>query len=90
TKKDYAQDKRSLSAEPTATIDGNRVTIYLGKPNDEVELIIKDELNRVVYSMTSTITVYSQTFELYNLTEGAYILQFEVGAYCYYGEFYWE
>ncbi len=89
-KDEWVKDDRSISTPVTATIDSNTVTIYLGKSNDKVELIIKDELNRIAYSMTSTITAYSHTFELYNLTEGTYILQFEVGAYCYYGDFYLE
>ncbi|MDE6347515.1 MAG: DUF3244 domain-containing protein [Bacteroides sp.] len=80
-------DKRSIALIPTATIDGNTIRIYTNLAVSGLQMSIKDEAGNVVYSNIGMESSRCHTFEVHDLPEGEYILEFEIGEDSFYGIF---
>lgn len=85
--KNWVKDRRSITLEPTVTIDGYIIRIYSDVTVENVSIVIKDAWGNVVYSNRSISPARCHSFELFGLTEGEYVLEFEIGEDNYYGEF---
>lgn len=83
----WNEDKRSITLIPTATIDGNTIRIYTNVSVSGLQMSIKDEAGNVVYSNSSMESSRSHTFEVPELPEGEYVLEFEIGEEAFYGCF---
>ncbi len=85
--KDWVKDERSITLEPTATIDGNIIRIYSDVAIENVSVVIKDKSDNIVYSNTNMPPSRCHTFEVYDLPKGEYTLEFEIGDEPFYGYF---
>lgn len=84
---DLVKDKRSITLEPTATIDGNTIRIYTNVPISNLQVAIKDSMGNVVYTYNDTTSSRCHTFEVYDLPEGDYTLELKIGEEAFYGDF---
>ncbi len=84
---EWVRDRRSISMEPTAIIDGNILRIYSNVTIENVSIVIRDKSGNIIYSNINMIASQCHTFEIYDLPEGDYILEFEFGDTSYYGYF---
>lgn len=83
----WVKDKRSISIEPTATIDENTIRIYLDVTISELQVSIKDSRGNIVYSNNCMESSRNYTFDVRNLFEGEYTIDFKIGEKIYYGNF---
>lgn len=81
------EDKRTITLMPTATIDGNIIRIYTNVTVSELQVSIKDASGNIVYSGSSMESSRCHTFGVYDLPEGEYVLEFEIGGESFYGYF---
>lgn len=84
---DKAKDNRSITLEPTATIDGNTISIYSDVTISGFQMSIKDNLGNIVYSYNDMTSSRCYTLEVYDLPEGKYVLEFNIGKDSFYGNF---
>lgn len=82
---DRVKDRRSITLEPTATIDENTVRIYTDVAVSELQLSIKDSMGNIVYTYNDMTALRCHTFEVYGLQTGEYILEIEIGDESFYG-----
>ena len=87
TEKGWDKDKRSITLEPTATIDGNIIRIYTDVATSGLHTSIKDIIGNIVYTYNDMTPSRCHTFEVYDLPEGEYILEVEIGEESYYVTF---
>lgn len=87
SKKTWDKDKRSITLNPTATIDGNTIRIYTDVTISGLHTSIKDSMGNIVYTYNDMTPSRCHTFEVYDLPEGEYILEVEIGEESYYGDF---
>lgn len=85
---EWIKDERSISIEPTATIDENTIRIYSDVPVSGLQVSIKDSMGNVVYSYKDMAPSRCHTFEVYELPEGEYILEILIGEEVFYGDFF--
>ena len=76
---DWVKDDRSLPIMPTATHDGNIISIYSDMPIEKLEIAIKDTYKNIIHS--AIIIGYSKchTFELPRLPKGKYTIELTIG-----------
>lgn len=87
-KKDtWKKDKRSITLEPTATIDGNIIRIYSDITIENINITVKTNLGETVYSNTTTYPSKCYTLELGNLGKEEYYLVLTVDESTFYGYF---
>lgn len=84
---DRAKDYRSITLEPTATIDGNTIRIYTNVTITDLQMSIKDSMGNIIYTYNGTTPSRYHTFEIYDLPESDYILEVKIGKESYYGTF---
>ena len=84
---DWVKDDRSLPIMPTATHDGNIISIYSDMPIEKLEIAIKDTYKNIIHS--AIIIGYSKchTFELPRLPKGKYTIELTIGEESFYGHF---
>lgn len=87
SKEEWYEDKRSITLIPTATIDENTIRIYTHVSVSGLQMSIKDEAGNVIYSNSSMESSRCHTFEVPELPEGEYVLEFEIGEEAFYGHF---
>lgn len=88
TEKGWDKDERSITLEPTVTIDGNTIRIYTNVAISGIHTSIKDCMGNIVYTYNDMTPSRCHTFEVYDLPEGEYILEFEIGDTAFYGNFF--
>ena len=83
---DWVKDDRSLPIMPTATHDGNIISIYSDMPIEKLEIAIKDTYKNIIHS--AIIIGYSKchTFELPRLPKGKYTIELTIGEGSVYGD----
>lgn len=81
------RDRRSVTLKPTATIEGNVLTIQTALATENVEVYIKDSVGCIVYFSQSAGASRSHTFIIGTLPEGDYTLEVEIGDAFFYGYF---
>lgn len=86
-KEKWANNKRSITLEPTATVDGNTIRIYSNMTIESVSAVIKNQSGNIVYSNINMTPSTCHIFEVYDLAEGVYTLEFECGDVVFYGYF---
>lgn len=87
-KAEAGQEWRSITFEPTASIDGNLIIIYSDITVQNVQVAVKDMAGNVVY--TSTITIPAKqhhSFTLDNVESGDYVLEVTYADKFFYGYF---
>lgn len=87
TEKGWNKDKRSITLEPTATIDGNTIRIYTNVTTSGLHTSIKDSMGNIVYTYNDTAASRCHTFEVYGSPEGEYIIEVNIGEDSFYGDF---
>lgn len=83
----WCKDERSITLNPTATIDGNVIRIYSDMMVDNVTIVIKDLFGNIVYSSADEAPSRCHIFEIYDLPKGNYRLELEIGDMAFYGIF---
>lgn len=83
----WVKDKRSLSLEPTASLNGNTLCIYTNLPVEKLQIEVTDSYNNTVYSNNDTTYSQSHNFELNSLSEGEYTVELTIGDEKFYGYF---
>lgn len=83
----WGKDERSISLVPTATIDEHTIRIYLDVTISELQVSIKDSRGNIVYSNNCMESSRNYTFDVRNLFEGEYTIDFKIGEKIYYGNF---
>lgn len=82
------EDLRSVSFKPTATLDGNIISISTTVPFSDVKVVVKDMIGNAVYSETIIIPAgQPYSFVLDNAEEGDYVLEVTIWRKNYYGYF---
>lgn len=51
----WGKDERSISLVPTATIDGSTIRIYTSVTVENIQIIVRDHANNIIYSETATL-----------------------------------
>lgn len=87
SKEIWVKEERSITLEPTATIDGNIIRIYSNVTIMNLEMSIKDSMGNIVYFYNDMTPSRCHTFDIDDLTEGEYILEIRIGEESYYGSF---
>ncbi len=70
-----------------ATVDGNTIRIYTDVTISELQLSVKDGMGDTVYIYNDATPSRCHTFEVYDLPDGEYTLEFEIGDESFYGYF---
>lgn len=83
----WCKDERSITLNPTATIDGNVIRIYSDMMVDNVTIVIKDQSDNIVYSNVNMPPSRCHVFEVYDLPKGKYMLKIDIGDISFYGDF---
>lgn len=52
---EWIKDERSISLVPTATIDGSTIRIYTSVTVENIQIIVRDHANNIIYSETATL-----------------------------------
>ena len=87
-KEDAPKDLRSIVIEPTATQDGNIVSISVPISIQKVQVAVKDIMGNVIYTNTIAIPANQPySFVLDNADDGDYILEVTYGDKYFYGYF---
>lgn len=81
------KDKRSLSLEPTAFLNGNTLCIYTNLPVESLQIEVTDSYNNTVYSANGVTYSRSHNFDLSGLSEGEYTVELTIGDEKFYGHF---
>lgn len=84
---EWVKDKRSISIEPTATIEENTIRIYSDVTISGFQVSIKDSRGNIVYSNNCMESSRNYTFDVRNLFEGEYTIDFKIGEKIYSGNF---
>lgn len=83
-----AEDLRSISIEPTASLDGSIISLSAPVTLRNVRVVVKDITGNVVYSETTIIPAKQyHSFVLDNVEDGDYILEVTFGDKYFYGYF---
>lgn len=85
--KKKGQDRRSVTLDPIATIEGDALTIQTALATENVEVYIRDSIGSIVYFSQSAGASRSHTFIIGTLPEGDYTLEVEIGDAFFYGYF---
>lgn len=85
--KDVKPDRRSITLEPIAAIDGNTIHIYTDIAVSSVTVVVKDQCGNAVYYNGDGTSSQCHTFGMYDLQDGDYLLEFKIGDESYYGYF---
>ena len=83
----WGKDKRSISLEPTASINENTLYIYTNLPVENIQIVVTDDYGNIFYSKNDAVHSRSHTFELVNLKEGEYTVELTIGDESFYGYF---
>ena len=87
-KSEAGQDLRSIVIEPTASIDGNFISIFSDITIQNVQVAVKDMMGNVIYSNTIAIPAKQHySFTLDNVESGDYVLEVTYAYKYYYGYF---
>lgn len=81
------EDDRSISLEPTASLNGDALYIYTNLPVEDLQIVVTDSYNNPVYSNNDTPCSRSHNFELNTLPKGEYIVELTIGDEIFYGYF---
>lgn len=81
------KDKRSLSLEPTSSLNGNTLCIHTNLPVEYLQIVVTDSFNNTVYSNNDATCSRSHIFELNTLPKGEYIVSLTIGDESFYGHF---
>ena len=84
---DQTKDKRSISIEPTATIEEKTMHIQTNLPVEQLQIEVTDENGNTVYSNNDVSCSRSHVFEMNNLLEGEYIIELVIRDESFYGYF---
>ena len=84
---DRIKDERSLSIVPTASHDGNVITIYSGKTLEDVGIYVVDVHGGILYSAKESTLVGNYTFALDGNPKGTLMLVIQTSDEYYEGEF---
>ena len=84
---DRIKDERSLSIAPTASHDGNVVTIYSEKTLEDVSIYVVDVYGGILYSMEESTLIGNYTFTLDGNPKGTLTLVIQTSEGYYEGEF---
>ncbi len=85
--KDLIKDERSLFMVPTASHDGNVITIYSEKTLEDVCIYVVDAQGGILYSTEESALVGNYTFSLDGNPKGTLMLVIQTGEEYYEGEF---
>lgn len=80
-------DNRSLSMSPTASHDGNVITIYSEKTLEGVGIYVVDAYGGILYSAEENALVGNYTFALGGNPKGTLMLVIQTNEAYYEGEF---
>ena len=83
----WAQDDRSLSTTPTATLEGNVLCIYTEKTLENARITVADAQGNVWFDAEESSMSGSYSFTLDGSPQGMLILRIETKEICYIGEF---
>lgn len=83
----WAQDNRSLSITPTATLEGNVLCIYTEKTLENARITVADAQGNVWFDAEESSLSGSYSFTLDGSPQGMLILRIETKEICYIGEF---
>lgn len=87
-KAERGEDLRSIVIEPTATQDGNAISISFPISIQNVQVVAKDIMGNVIYTNTIAIPANQPySFVLDNADDGDYILEVTYGDKYFYGYF---
>lgn len=86
-KGDKTKDERSLSIAPTASHDGNVITIYSEKVLEDVEIYVVDAHGGILYSAEESTLLGNYTFALDGYPKGTLMLVIQTNEEYYEGEF---
>lgn len=87
-KEDAPLDRRSIVIEPTASQDGNTISISAPITIQGVQVAVKDIMGNVIYTNTIAIPANQHySFMLDNADDGDYILEVTYGDKYFYGYF---
>lgn len=81
------EDKRSLSLEPTASLNEKTLCIYTNMPVENLQIEVTDGYNNTVYSANDITYSRSHNFDLSGLSEGEYTVELTIGDEYFYGYF---
>ncbi|ADV43218.1 DUF3244 domain-containing protein [Bacteroides helcogenes] len=84
---EWGKDRRSITLEPIAAIDGNTIHIYTDIAVSSVTVVVKDQCGNAVYYNGDGTSSQCHTFGMYDLQDGDYLLEFKIGDESYYGYF---
>ena len=84
---DRIKDERSLSIVPTASHDGNVITIYSGKTLEDVGIYVVDVHGGILYSAKESTLIGNYTFALDGNPKGTLMLVIQTSDEYYEGEF---
>lgn len=87
-KSEAGQDLRSIVIEPTASIDGNTISIFSIITIQDVQVTVKDMAGNIIY--TNIIAIPSKqhySFSLDDIESGNYVLEVIYMNKYYYGYF---
>lgn len=83
----WVRDNRSSSIAPTASHDGNVITIYSGKTLEDVGIYVVDVHGGILYSAEEATLVGNYTFALDGNPKGTLMLVIQTSDEYYEGEF---
>ena len=87
-KAERPEDYRSIVIEPTASVDGNTISLSAPLTLNSVRVVVKDMAGYAVYTNTVTIPAKGHySFSLDNVENGDYILEVTIGDDYFYGYF---
>lgn len=87
-KSERGEDLRSIVIEPTASQDGNTISISAPITIQGVQVAVKDIMGNVIYTNTIAIPANQHySFMLDNADDGDYILEVTYGDKYFYGYF---
>ena len=87
-KAEAGQDWRSVVIEPTASIDGNTISIFSDITIQNVQVAVKDMAGNVIYANTIAIpSKQNYSFSLDDIESGNYVLEVIYMNKYYYGYF---
>lgn len=66
-------------------LDGNSLCIYTNLPVENLQIVVTDSYNNMVYSNNDATCSRSHNFELNSLTEGEYTVELTIGDEKFYG-----
>lgn len=73
------KEERSISIVPTASLNENTLCVYTNLPIEDLQIVVTDSYNNIVYSNKTTACSRSHNFELNTLPKGEYIVELTIG-----------